>query len=220
MKNFFFPARDGVKKVHRKKKTVEERGLLGDDRNGDRDRCVTPGPGAALFFFLLGCSLFVLREVFRNPDAKLESGLRRRIGCLRAQEPSARLLLNSRTAEGRRRRRGISGAVWIPGSAGSRTSAGGRVSTSTFSAAARRLCFSGSRVRVEVFFLSLFLSLSIFLSLPSFSVLSKETKKMCSSAILFFGLCEKFSLKFFFWVGENLTFRLVLSSDLVVSGRV
>lgn len=178
---------------------------------------------ALFFFFFFSSRLLALcfARGFSNPDAKLESGLRRRIGCLRAQEPSARLLLNSRTAEGRRRRRGISGAVWIPGSAGSRTSAGGRVSTSTFSAAARRLCFSGSRVRVEgFFFLSLFLSLSIFLSLPSFGVFSKETKKMCSAAILLFGLCEKFSPKFFFWVGENLTFRVVLSSDFVVSGRV
>lgn len=162
----------------------------------------------SFFFFSSRLLALCFARGFSNPDAKLESGLRRRIGCLRAQEPSARLLLNSRTAEGRRwRRRGISGAVWIPGSAGSRTSAGGRVSTSTFSAAARRLCFSGSRVRAEFFFfLSLFLSLSMFLSLPSFGVFSKETKKMCSSAILFFRAVQEIFSKNLFWGGENLTF--------------
>lgn len=157
-----------------------------------------------LFFFSSRLLALCFARGFSNPDAKLESGLRRRIGCLRAQEPSARLLLNSRTAEGRRGRRGISGAVWIPGSAGSRTSAGGRVSTSTFSAAARRLCFSGSRVRAEFFFfLSLFLSLSIFLSLPSFGVFSKETKKMCSSAILFFRAVREIFSKNFFLGGRE-----------------
>lgn len=153
-----------------------------------------------LFFFSSRLLALCFARGFSNPDAKLESGLRRRIGCLRAQEPSARLLLNSRTAEGRRGRRGISGAVWIPGSAGSRTSAGGRVSTSTFSAAARRLCFSGSRVRAEFFFfLSLFLSLSIFFISPFFRcVFQRNQKNVQLGDPVFSGCARNFLQKFFF----------------------
>lgn len=150
-----------------------------------------------LFFFSSRLLALCFARGFSNPDAKLESGLRRRIGCLRAQEPSARLLLNSRTAEGRRGRRGISGAVWIPGSAGSRTSAGGRVSTSTFSAAARRLCFSGSRVRAEVFFFCLSFSpfLSFYLSL--LSVCFPKKPKKCAARLFFRAVREIFSQNFF-----------------------
>lgn len=138
------------------------------------------------FFFSRSRSLFCAS--FSNPDAKLESGLRRRIGCLRAQEQSAWLLLNSRTAEERgKKRRGINGAVWIPGSAGSRTSAGGRASTSTFSTAARRLRLCGSRVSGG-FFWSLFLSL-----FPSFHCVFQRNQNMCSLVILSFRRCA-------FWI--------------------
>lgn len=125
------------------------------------------GSCTRFFFFSRSRSLFCTS--FSNPDAKLESGLRRRIGCLRAQEQSAWLLLNSRTAEERgKKRRGINGAVWIPGSAGSRTSAGGRASTSTFSTAARRLCLCGSRVSGGVFLVSLSLLSLCFSKKPKY----------------------------------------------------
>lgn len=95
-----------------------------------------------------------------------------------------------------RKRRGISGAVCTTrGSGGSRTSAGGRASTSTFSAAARRLCFSGSRVTGGFFsFKSLF---------PFFHVFFKETKSMCSLVVLSFRpVGERTFLKFLlFWGG-------------------
>lgn len=162
---------------------------------------------ALFFLFLFFSRLLALCFVrgFSNPDAKLESGLRRRIGCLRAQEPSARLLLSSRTAEGRRRRRrGISGAVWIPGSAGSRTSAGGRVSTSTFSAAARRLCFSGSRVRVEGFFVFVSLSLPLYLFIAPFfrCVFQRNQKNVQRGDPAFRAVREIFSKIFFFGWGR------------------
>lgn len=95
-----------------------------------------------------------------------------------------------------RKRRGISGAVCTTrGSEGSRTSAGGRASTSTFSAAARRLCFSGSRVTGGFFsFKSLF---------PFFHVFFKETKVCAAWWYCLSGLLERehFS-SFYFFGGE------------------